>query len=186
MGERENGKVYIPRGRGTCLMSHQPFISIPLDIPDVCVLQTDFTAAGGFILTVECILTSTTCRQCRRVTIEQHGVDEPHLLQHLPILGRPVYLHIRPKRFRCPFCDGHPTTTQQPDCYGLKALHTKAYQRHLIVLLVNGSLTDMSEKEDISYAVLLDVLDHWIATSVDWNILPLCSTLGILALMKLP
>src|SRR5215208_7241654 len=89
--------------------------------------------------------------------------DEARLLRHLPILGHPVYLRIRPKRFRCPFCDDHPTTTQTLDWYDPKALHTKAYERHLIVLLINSTLSDVSEKEDVSYAALLGVLDHWIA-----------------------
>src|SRR5215210_6731061 len=71
-------------------MPKQPFISIPLDIPDVRVLQTELTKDGEFILTVESTLTSTTCRRCGRVITEQHGVDEPRLLRHLPILGRPV------------------------------------------------------------------------------------------------
>lgn len=48
-------------------MSKQPFISIPLDIPDVRVLQTDLTQANEFILTVESTLTSTTCRRCGRL-----------------------------------------------------------------------------------------------------------------------
>jgi len=92
-------------------MSQQPFISIPLDIPNLRVLQTDLTKAGEFILTVESTLESTTCRHCRRTITEQHGSDQARLLRHLPILGRPVYLCMRPKRFRCPFCDDHPTTT---------------------------------------------------------------------------
>jgi transposase len=167
-------------------MLQQPFISIPLDIPDVRVLQTDLTAAGEFILTIESTLTSTTCRRCGRVITEQHGLDEPRLLRHLPILGRPLYLRIRPKRFRCPFCQGQPTTTQQPEWYDPKALHTKAYERHLIVQLINSTLTDVSEKEDVSTAALLGVLDRWIATSVDWEALPPCPTLGIdeIALLK--
>jgi hypothetical protein len=42
------------------------------------------------------------------------------------------------------------------------ALHTKAYERHLIVLLVNSTLTDFGEKEDVSDAALLGILDHYI------------------------
>jgi transposase len=169
-----------------CLMPQRPFLSIPLDIPDVRVLQTDLTAGGEFILTVESTMTSTTCRRCGRVSTEQHGVDDSRLLRHLPILGRPVYLRIRPKRFRCPFCKGQPTTTQQLDWYEPQALHTKAYERHLIVQLINSTLTDVTEKEDVSYAALLGVLDRWIATSVDWAALPPCPTLGIdeIALLK--
>src|ERR671924_974874 len=167
-------------------MPTQPFISIPLDIPDVRVLQTDLTKAGEFILTVESTLSSTTCRRCGRTITEQHGTDQPRLLRHLPILGRPLYLRIRPKRFRCPFCDDHPTTTQQLDWYDPKALHTKAYERHLIVLLVNSTLTDVGEKEDVSYDALLGILDRWIASSVEWDTLLPFGTLGIdeIALLK--
>ena len=167
-------------------MLQPPLISIPLDIPDVRVLQTDLTAAGEFILTVETTLTHTICQRCGRPISDQHGVDAPRLLRHLPILGRPVYLRIRPKRFRCPFCEGQPTTTQQPDWYDPKALHTKAYERHLIVQLINSTLTDVTEKEDVSYAALVGVLDRWIATTVDWDTLPPCPTLGLdeIALLK--
>jgi outer membrane protein OmpA-like peptidoglycan-associated protein len=35
----------------------------------------------------------------------------------MPILGRPVIIEIRPKRFRCPTCDDNPTTTQKLDWY---------------------------------------------------------------------
>jgi transposase len=157
----------------------QPFISIPLDIPDLRVLQTDLTQADEFILTVESTLESTTCRRCGRTITEQHGEDRPRLLRHLPILGRPVYLRIRPKRFRCPYCDDHPTTTQELDWYDPNALHTKAYERHLIVQLVNSAVTDVVAKEDVSYDALLGILDRWIATTIDWQTLEPFTVLGI-------
>ena len=160
-------------------MPKQPFISIPLDIPDVQVLQTEQTKAGEFILSVESTLESTSCRRCGRTITEPHGTDQPRLLRHLPILGRAVYLRIRPKRFRCPFCDDHPTTTQLLDWYDPQALHTKAYERHLIVQLVNSTLTDVGAKEDVSYDALLGILDRWIATTVDWDALEPFTTLGI-------
>jgi transposase len=157
----------------------QPFISIPLDIPDVRVLQTDLTQADELILTVESTLTSTTCHRCGRTITEQHGEDRPRLLRHLPILGRPVYLRIRPKRFRCAYCDDHPTTTQQLDWYDPNALHTKAYERLLIVQLVNSTVSDVVAKEDVSYDALLGILDRWIATTIDWQALEPFTVLGI-------
>lgn len=160
-------------------MPKQPFISIPLDIPDVRVLQTDLTQADELILTVESTLTSTSCHRCGRTITEQHGEDRPRLLRHLPILGRPVYLRIRPKRFRCPYCDDHPTTTQHLDWYDPNALHTKAYERLLIVQLVNSTITDVVAKEDVSYDALLGILDRWIATTIDWPSLEPFSVLGI-------
>ncbi len=167
-------------------MPKHPLISIPLDIPDVRVLQTEITKAGELFLTVESTLTSTACRRCGRTITEPHGTDEPPRLRHLPILGRVVYLRIRLKRFRCPFCDDHPTTTQQLDWYDPQALHTKAYERHLIVQLVNSTLTDVQAKEDVTSDALLGILDRWIATSVEWDGLEPFATLGIdeIALLK--
>jgi len=160
-------------------MPEQPLISIPLDIANVRILQTDVTKSGEFIVTVESTLSSTTCRRCGRTLTEQHGVERPRLLRHLPILGRPLYLRIRPKRFRCPHCDTHPTTTQTLDFYDPDALHTKAYEQHLIVQLVNSTISDVGAKEDVSYAALLGILDRWIAKSVDWDRLKPFTTLGI-------
>jgi transposase len=167
-------------------MPKHPLISIPLDIPDVRVLQTELTKDGELILTVESTLTSTNCRRCGRTITERHGLDEPRLLRHLPILGRVVYLRIRPKRFRCPWCDDHPTTTQQLDWYDPNALHTKAFERHLIVQLVNSTLTDVEAKEDVTSDALLGILDRLIATSVEWEALEPFATLGIdeIALLK--
>src|SRR5919205_3129563 len=146
-------------------MPKHPLISIPLDIPDLRVLQTELTKDAELILTVESTLNSTTCRRCGRTITERHGVDEPRLLRHLPSFGRVVYLRIRPKRFRCPFCDDHPTTTQTLDWYASKALHTKAYERHLILLLIGSTLTDVEAKEDVTYDALEAILDRWIARS---------------------
>jgi transposase len=167
-------------------MSKPPFVSIPLDIADVRVLRTELTKVGELILTVESTLESTTCRTCGRTITELHGTDKSRLLRHLPILGRPVYLRIHPKRFRCPWCDDHPTTTQQLDWYDPNALHTNAYERHLMVQLVNSTVQDVVAKEDVSYDALLGILDRWIATSVDWASLQAFDTLGIdeIALLK--
>jgi transposase len=181
-----NRVVIRSSSEGWYLMPKHPLISIPLDIPDVRVLQTELTKDGELILTVESMHTSTTCRRCGRTITERHGVDEPRLLRHLPILGRVVYLRIRPKRFRCPWCDDHPTTTQHLDWYDPNALHTKAYERHLILQLVNSTVTDVEAKEDVTYAALLGILDRWIATTVDWDALEPFATIGIdeIALLK--
>ncbi len=167
-------------------MPKHPLISIPLDIPDIRVLQTELTKDGELILTVESTVTSTTCRRCGRTISERHGLDEPRLLRHLPSFGRVVYLRIRPKRFRCPWCEGHPTTTQTLDWYDHGALHTKAYERHLIVQLVNSTLSDVQAKEDVTTDAVLGILDRLVAKSVEWSTLPPFATIGIdeIALLK--
>src|SRR5215467_11103956 len=167
-------------------MPKHPLISIPLDIPDVRVLQTELTKDGELILTVESTLTTTTCRRCGRTITQRHGLDELRLLRHLPSFGRVVYLRIRPRRFCCPWCVGHPITMQQLDWYDPNALHTKAYERHLIVQMVNSTRSDVEAKEDVTYAALLGILDRSLAKSVDWDALEPFATIGIdeIALLK--
>jgi transposase len=167
-------------------MPKPPLISIPLDIPHVRVLQTELTKDGALILTVESTIPDTSCRRCGPTITQRHGVDEPRLLRHLPILGRVVYLRRRPKRFRCPWCDDHPTTTQQLDWYDPNALHTKAVDRQLIVQVVNSTLADVPATEDVTADALLGILDRWSATTLECDALEPFAILGIdeIALLK--
>ena len=77
-------------------------ITIPLDIPDVQVRKVEQNERGECPITIESTLEGTRCRLCGREITDLHGVDEAITLRHLPILGRPVYLRLRPKRYRCP------------------------------------------------------------------------------------
>lgn len=58
-------------------------------------------------------------------------------------------------------------------------MHTKAYERYLIVQVINCTVTDVVAKEDVSYNALLGILDRWIATTMDWRSLKPFSVLGI-------
>lgn len=160
-------------------MSEQPTIQIPLDLPDVRVLRTELTPDRELIIEVERTLTSTTCRRCGKIIDTFYGYDRPIQLRHLPSFGLVVYIRLRPKRFRCPFCDDHPTTTQRLRWYEPKALHTNAYERYLLLQLVNSTIADTCQKEDVTPDAIQTIIDRWISTSLDWGILPSFATLGI-------
>jgi len=70
-------------------------ISLPLDIPDIKVLQTKISRAGDIVITVESTVKGTKCRQCGRKIDKPHGHDKWIELQHLPILGRRSYIRLR-------------------------------------------------------------------------------------------
>jgi transposase len=76
--------------------------TIPLDIPEVRVLQIEITPRGDCTITVESMRDGTQCRKCGQEIGTFHGLDEWLTLRHLPILGRKVFLRLRPKRYRCP------------------------------------------------------------------------------------
>jgi transposase len=143
-------------------------ITIPLDIPEVRVLQIETNTRGDCTITVESTLEGTKCRKCGRVITELHGVEEWLTLRHLPILGRRAYRRLRPKRYRCPYCEGGPTTTQELSWYEARSPHTKAYEKYLLLQLVHATIEEVSIKEEIGYKAIEAGVDRWISTAVQW------------------
>jgi len=89
-----------------------PMIEFPLNLPEIRVLRTEIKQRE-VVVTVESTRPYAICSRCQQKTFEFHSFDEPIRLRHLPILDQRVFIELRPKRFRCPTCDDHPTTTQQ-------------------------------------------------------------------------
>lgn len=160
-------------------MPAQPTIAIPLDLPHVRVLRWDLTKERELISEGESTLTTTTCRRCGQTISAFSGDDRPLMLHHLPSFGYVVYIRMRPKRFRCPYCDEHPTTTQRLSWYEPNALHTTAYERHLLLQLINSTIADVCQKEAITPDAVVGIIDRWIASEVDWDRVPACSVIGI-------
>jgi len=160
-------------------LPEQPTIAIPLDLPDVRVLRTELTADHELIIEVESTLTNTTCRRCGQTISAFYGYDRPIRLRHLSSFGYVVYIQLRPKRFRCPFCDDHPTTTQRLSWYDPKALHTTAYERYLLLQLINSTIADICQKEDITPDAVQTIIDRWVSSEIDWSAVPSFALVGI-------
>lgn len=154
-------------------------IKIPLDIPEVRLLATEVTDSGDFLIWVESTLEGTTCHRCGAHITEFHGHDEEIRLRHLPVLNRTVFVLIRPRRYRCPWCRGAPTTTQRCTWYETGRPHTKAYDRWLLLLLINSTVADVARKEGLGYKAVLGSLRHQIGTGMDWEAVEELGTLGI-------
>lgn len=144
-------------------------ITIPLDLPEIQVVKIESEKGGGYRITVESTVQSATCSRCGRKIDEFQGHDEEIELRHLPILDRPVKIRLRPKRYRCRQCPGHPTTTQQLEWYTPKSRMTRAFEQYLLVRMVNATVEDVSHKERVSYDTLLGVIDRRIARRVNWE-----------------
>lgn len=143
-------------------------ITLPLDIPDVDVLSVDVNQQGDYIVTVESRQNSTICQICGAQITKSNGCGREIELRHLPILGHRLYIRLRPKRYECPNCNGK-TSTQKLDWYDEKSPHTKAYDRHLMLQLVNSTVEDVSRKEDVGYDAVDGAIDRCIQVKVDWN-----------------
>ena len=144
-------------------------VTVPLDIPDVRVLQVEINKVGELIITIESTKEGTICRQCGREIRKRHGYDEWTTIRHLPVFGRPSYLRYRPRRYQCLECEGSPTTTQRLEWRESNSPHSMVYDDHLLLQLVNSTVEDVSIKEGVAYDCVLGVLERRISASVDWG-----------------
>jgi transposase len=154
-------------------------ITIPLDIPDVRVLQTSVNDRGEIIITIESTKVGTTCSKCGKWITKLHGQDEWVTIRHLPAFGRPSYLRYRPRRYQCLDCEGHPTTTQGLDWHDARSPHSFAYDNHILLQVVHSTLEDVSIKEGLAYEKVAGVLERRIETRVDWTQMADLECLGL-------
>jgi transposase len=153
-------------------------ISFPLDIPEVEVTGMQVNEHGDYIIMVESTRGSAICQHCGRQISKFNGHGREIELRHLPILGRRVYIRIRPKRYECPDC-GDKITTQKLDWYESRSPHTKAYDRHLMLQLINSTVEDVSRKEDVGYDAVEGALERCIHTHVNWDEFTEIKVIGI-------
>ena len=154
-------------------------IHIPLDLPDVRILEVNQLSPQGWLIRVESTIEGSTCGKCGHEIDAFHGYDAPIRLRHLLLFEVPVWIEIRPKRYRCPHCEGSPTSTQSTTWYQRRSPNTKAYEQWLLRILVNSTVRDVSRKLNLSEASVNGVLDRWIETRVNWAKIHQISVLGI-------
>jgi len=161
-------------------------IRIPLDLPDVEVVKVEGRTRGGWTITVESTLETTKCRQCGREINAFHGHDGWVEVRHLPILDQMVFIRYQPKRYRCPYCEGGPTTTQSLSWHVPPSPFTRAYEEHLLKALIHSTVQDVSQKEGVGYDAVLGVMDRRVQATVNWSRFTRLGVIGIdeLALKK--
>lgn len=154
-------------------------IIIPLDIEGVKVNRVEITSHGEVHIHVISTVEGTCCHRCGRETREFYDYSREIKLRHLPILGKPTYIFLKPRRYVCRHCSGHPTTTQRLPWYEPRCSTTRAYEEQILKSLVNSTVYDVSEKEGLGYATVEDILARHRGTSVNWETLIELPTLGI-------
>ena len=146
-----------------------------MDIPEVEVIRVEVNQHGDYLITVKSTRTGTKCQHCGQRITKSKGYGREIEMRHLSILGRRVYIRLRPKRYECPHCGGK-TTTQKLDWYDPNSPHTKAYDRYLMLQLVNSTVEDVSCKEKVGYD---GAVERCIRTRVNWDDFTELSIIGI-------
>ena len=142
---------------------------MPLDIEDVKIEAVEFIPTNEIIITVKSTVEGTHCHCCGNKIKQAYGEGSEIILRHLSILGKPTYLRITPKRYQCPYCQKHPTTTQKLAWYDARSPHTKAYETHVLLSLVNSTVVDVSIKEGLGYEAVEGIIKRRVSEKVNWN-----------------
>ena len=95
------------------------------------------------------------------------------------MFGHPTYLRYRPKRFRCEYCNGQPTTSQRLDGHKPNSPNTFAYKQHILLQLVNTTVADIFLKEQLAYDSIFGIVDRHIQAEVHWSQYTALGTLGM-------
>ena len=154
-------------------------LKIPLDIPDVEVLNTEITADGRLLITVESQVETTPCGLCGRAISCSYGHGDEIELRHLSVLGLETYVRLRPRRGQCQTCLHKPTTTQVLGWYQQRSPHTKAYDQYLLKQLVNSTIEDVRLRENLGYDAIVGALNRQVETAINWSEVEDLRTVGI-------
>ena len=149
-----------------------------LNIPGIRVLSVKYDENR-----LECQIESTQgyslCHECGQKATEFHEHEKELELRHLPLCGRHVILRLRPKRYRCRYCEGVVTTTERAAWYDAKAGCTQAYAEFLRLERVNGTLRDVATKHSVTYDVVRGVLKRYVKGDIDWSQIKALGLLGL-------
>jgi transposase len=70
-------------------------------------------------------------------------------------------------------------TTQTLDWYETKCPHTKTYDHHLMLQLINSTVEDVSRKEDVGYNAVAGAIKRCIHATVNWDEFDELNVIGI-------
>jgi transposase len=133
------------------------------------VLSTHQTKQGHWLIRVERTLEGPRCRRCGREIRDLHGVDAVVRLCHLPLCDVPVFLEMRPQRYRGPCWAGAPTTTQRCAWYEPRSPNTKGYAQRALRMLINSTIRDAARKLGVPEETIEGLLDRWNQRAIDWG-----------------
>jgi len=152
-------------------------IEVPFDIENVEVFNTEINEAGQFILTLRNTDESVCCHSCGKIATELYGHADVRQVRHTSCFGLETYIRFCPKRYECPHCGK--TTTQQlsglePYCH-----HTTAYENHVLLQLVNSTVSDIAIKENLTVDEVQGIIDRHIEKKVNWDLIEMIVLLGL-------
>jgi len=161
---------------------HNPnLLSIPkelLGLKDIEIVESKLTSQNEIIIRVSSTKKEIPYHRCGK-PCDPYGKGTTIKLRHLPILGRKTYVEITPPRGICKKCDGRVTTTQILSWHKRNGRYTEAYEKHILLSMVNSTLADVSVREDLSDTAIQNIIDNHIDEKIDWKKIKKLGLLGL-------
>ena len=154
-------------------------LRIQLDIPDLEIISQAINNKGEIILSVRSLKTETPCHKCGKPATIRYAYAPELTIRHLPIFDTPVYLVIKPIRYKCNDCDGTITTSEAYNWCKKGSHITSGLSDYLMRQLIHSTIEDVSKKEHISYEKLELAVNKSIATEVNWDAYSSLKIIGI-------
>ncbi|MBK1647008.1 hypothetical protein CKO25_20820, partial [Thiocapsa imhoffii] len=107
-----------------------------LNLPDLAIERVVLGERKTLRIYVHSTLEGTQCHRCGKPIHHAYGLGNEIELRHLPLLEYRVLLILRPKRYQCRSCEGHPTTSQTLSWYTPRASVTKAFEQQMLLELI--------------------------------------------------
>ncbi len=147
-----------------------------LGIANIRIIETYVDRDDRLIVHVKSNEIGTQCHQCGKETHASDGNEKPITLRHLPMFRYESSLRISPTRCRCK-CGA--ITIQKYSWYTQRSTCTALYENHILLQLINSTISDVSLKENIGYDVVRGIVERKIDTKIDWNKITSLDVIGI-------
>lgn len=143
--------------------------AIDLGLSDIKIKEVKTDSSGDYHIYVSCTATKTKCKKCGRTTKKVHGHCQESIIEHLPILEKRVFIHVKWPRFICTHCENDNTTSYRPSWLNGNGQKTIAYEDYALKWLINSTIKDVAEKLKTTEEVIEGIVDRRIDTDIDWN-----------------
>jgi len=153
--------------------------SVILGIGDVEIEKTELNKRNEYLVYVKSTKKGTTCHSCGKYIEDYYGVDKEQKIRHLSVFGKPSYIIIKQARYRCSCCLKKPITTQTQSWRTKGSKNTLLFEQHILLLLINSTMEDVSIKENIGYGTIEGILERHVQGEVDWKAIKSLEIIGI-------
>ncbi len=142
---------------------------IELGLSNITIKSVKTDDVGDYHIYVSCTAIKTVCHICGKTIHHGHGQCQESVIEHLPILERRVFIHVKWPRFTCPFCNGKPTTSFKPPWLSKNGQQTIPYEDYCLKWLINSTIKDVAEKLTTTEEIIEGIISRRVHTDIHWD-----------------